>query len=57
VQNISWAAPLTPVVSLNRALFNGEFHMEHLMALGLVIGYSILFFALSLVTMRRRLTK
>ena len=56
VQNLSWIAPLTPVVHLARALFQGEFHLVHLGALGYIVGISALFFALSLYTMRRRLT-
>jgi len=56
VQNLSWIAPLTPVVHLTRALFNGEFRLELLWALALIIGLAALFFSVSLVTMRRRLT-
>ena len=56
VQNLSWIAPLTPVVHLTRALFEGEFHRVHLGALGYIVGISAIFFALSLFTMRRRLT-
>lgn len=56
VQSLSWIAPLTPVVHITRALFNGEFHLMHLGALGLIVAIAVVFFALSLVTMRRRLT-
>ena len=56
VQNLSWIAPLTPVVHLTRAMFQGEFHLVHLGALGYIIAVSAVFFALSLFTMRRRLT-
>ncbi len=55
VQNLSWIAPLTPVVHLNRALINGEFRPELLWALALIIALTILFFSISLVTMKRRL--
>ncbi len=56
VQNLSWVVPLTPVVHLTRALINGEFHIDLLWALALIIGLTALFFSISLVTMRRRLT-
>ena len=56
VQTLSWVAPLTPVVHLTRALINGEFHTDLLWALALIIGLTALFFSISLVTMRRRLT-
>jgi lipooligosaccharide transport system permease protein len=56
VQTLSWIAPLTPVVHLTRALINGEFHLDLLWALALIIVLSALFFSISLVTMRRRLT-
>ena len=56
VQTLSWIAPLTPVVHLTRALINGEFHLDLLWALALIIVLTALFFSISLVTMRRRLT-
>jgi len=56
VQNLSWIAPLTPVVTLTRALFQGEFHAVHLAALGYIVVVAAVFFALALFTMRRRLT-
>lgn len=56
VQTLSWIAPLTPVVHLSRALISGEFHIDLLWALVLIIGLTALFFSISLVTMRRRLT-
>ena len=56
VQRLSWIAPLTPVVRLTRAMFEGEFHPVHLAALGVIVVISAVFFALSLGTMRRRLT-
>ena len=56
VQNLSWIAPLTPVVTLTRALFHGEFHAVHLTALGYIVVVAAVFFALALFTMRRRLT-
>jgi lipooligosaccharide transport system permease protein len=56
VQNLSWIAPLTPVVMLTRALFKGEFELIHLAALAYIVAISALFFALALWKMRRRLT-
>ena len=55
VQTLSWIAPLTPVVHLTRALVNGEFHPYLLWALLLIVGLTVIFFSISLVTMRRRL--
>lgn len=56
LQTLSWVAPLTPVVHLIRALFQGELHPNLLLALVIIIVLATLFFSLSLVTMRRRLT-
>ncbi len=56
VQTLSWIVPLTPVVRLTRALINGEFQLDLLWALALIIILALLFFSISLVTMRRRLT-
>ena len=56
VQTLSWIAPLTPVVRLSRALVNGEIQLDLLWALALIVALAILFFSISLVTMRRRLT-
>ena len=56
VQQLSWIAPLTPVAHLSRGLFLGEFEWRMLMALGLIIVWAVGFFAITLVTLRRRLT-
>lgn len=56
VQTVSWAIPLTPVVHLTRALFNGEFQLNLIWALAIVIIFTLVFFSLSLITMKRRLT-
>jgi lipooligosaccharide transport system permease protein len=56
IRSLSWIAPLTPVVVITRALFQGEFHINALGALALIVAISAVFFAISLVTMRRRLT-
>ena len=55
VQTLSWVVPLTPVVHLTRALVNGELHFGLLWALALIIVLTVLFFSISLITMRRRL--
>jgi len=56
IQSLSWVAPLTPVVVVTRALFQGEFHIDVLGSLALIVAIAVVFFAISLVTMRRRLT-
>lgn len=56
VQDLSWILPLTPVVYLARALVDGQFHLNLLLAVAIIIGYTITFFSISLVTMRRRIT-
>ena len=57
VQTLSWIAPLRPVVSLIRGLFKGDLQPEMLMALGIIVVWTVVFFGITLVTMRRRLTK
>lgn len=56
VQKLSWIAPLTPVAHLSRGLFRGEFEWSMLLASGLIIAWAVVFFAITLVTLRRRLT-
>ena len=57
VQTLSWIAPLTPVVLLNRAVVSGTFRPESLWALLAIFIVTAFFFSLSLFTMRRRLTR
>jgi lipooligosaccharide transport system permease protein len=57
VQKLSLVAPLTPAVYLVRACFRGEFHIGLLVSVAIIVGYTVIFFGTSLVTMRRRLTK
>ncbi|MBI2868306.1 MAG: ABC transporter permease [Chloroflexi bacterium] len=57
VQRLSWVAPLTPVVNLTRAAFAGEFPPELLLSVIYVAGLSAVFFAIALITMKRRLTR
>ncbi len=56
VQNISLIIPLTPVVQISRALVWGELHPGLLLSLLIIIVLSVIFFSISLITMRRRLT-
>jgi lipooligosaccharide transport system permease protein len=56
VQNISRVIPLTPVVQISRALVRGEFNPSLLVSLAIIIVLSVIFFSISLITMRRRLT-
>jgi lipooligosaccharide transport system permease protein len=57
VQNLSWVAPLTPVVYVLRAAMTGSFTHTTLFALILIIVIICIFFSITLVTMRRRLTR
>ena len=57
IQKLSWIAPLTPVAHLSRGLFQGEFQLSMLLALGIIVAWTVVFFSITLVTMRRRLTK
>jgi lipooligosaccharide transport system permease protein len=56
VQNISLIIPLTPVVQISRALVSGEFSPNLLISLAIIIVLSAIFFLISMITMRRRLT-
>ena len=57
VQNLSWIAPLTPVAKLSRGLFQGELTADMLLSLGIIVLWIVVFFSITMVTMRRRLTK
>ncbi len=57
VQNLSWIAPLTPVVELIRAAFTGKFSLQLLLPLLLMAVLICFFFGITLITMRRRLTR
>ncbi len=57
LQTLSWVVPLTPAVYLTRALFQGELQDNLWLALAIMIAFIMVFFSISLVTMRRRLTK
>jgi ABC-type multidrug transport system permease subunit len=57
VQNASWATPLRPAVEMIRGLFKGDFGSEMWLAMGIMLAYIVVFLPVTLVTMRRRLTK
>ncbi len=57
VQRLSLILPLTPVVRLSRALVNGDLQLDLLWSLAIIVVLALLFFFISLVTMRRRLTE
>jgi lipooligosaccharide transport system permease protein len=57
VQTLSWVVPLTPVVYVTRSVISGEFQPGLLGALAIIVALTVLFFSISLVTMRRRLAK
>ncbi|MFC2007588.1 ABC transporter permease [Chloroflexota bacterium] len=56
-QKLSWVVPLMPAVRLIRALFQGNFQPDLLPALAILVFYAILFFSITLFTMRKRLTR
>ena len=57
VQRIAWFLPLTPVVTLDRALISGHLTPGLLWELGFVLLLIAVLFTVSLITMRRRLIK
>jgi lipooligosaccharide transport system permease protein len=57
VQSLSWIAPLTPAVLLDRAAMTGQFQIESLWALFAILFVTAVFFSVSMFTMRKRLTK
>jgi lipooligosaccharide transport system permease protein len=57
VERIAWFLPLTPVVTLDRALISGQLTPGLFAELGFILALIALFFTISLITMRRRLIK
>lgn len=57
VQDLSWIAPLTPVVNLMRALISGQPGSGAWWGLAIIVAITLTFFSLSRITMRRRLLK
>jgi len=57
LQDISWFTPLRPAVEIVRGLFKGEMPEQLLLSLAIIAVYIVVFFSITLVTMRRRLTK
>lgn len=57
VQNLSWIAPLTPVVNLTRALVSGQPGDGAWWSLAIIAAHTVLFFSLALTFMKRRLLR
>ncbi len=57
LQDVSWYTPLRPPVEIIRGLFTGVMPERLGLALGIMAAYIVVFFSVTLVTMRRRLTK
>jgi lipooligosaccharide transport system permease protein len=57
LQDISWFTPLRPAVEIVRGLFKGEMPEQLGLSLAVMAAYIVIFFSITLVTMRRRLTK
>jgi lipooligosaccharide transport system permease protein len=57
IQTLSWVSPLTSAVYIVRALFQGGMPPNLWLALGIMVTFTVVFFGISLATMRRRLTK
>lgn len=55
VQKLSWVVPLTPAVHLTRALVSGDLHPGLILSLAIILAFTIPFFLVSMLTMRRRL--
>jgi lipooligosaccharide transport system permease protein len=57
LQDASWFTPLRPAVEIVRGLFKGEMPEHVWLAVGVTAAYIVVFFSITLVTMRRRLAK
>ncbi len=57
MQHLTWIAPLTPVADLTRAMVSGRLGEGTWWGLGIIVGYTGVFFPLSLVMMKRRLLR
>ncbi len=57
LQDISWFTPLRPSVEIVRGLFKGEMPEQLWLSIAVTLAYIVVFFSITLVTMRRRLTK
>ena len=55
VRTLSWIVPLTPVVYITRAVIDGEFQPGLFGALAIIVALTVLFFSITMITMRRRL--
>lgn len=56
VQRLSLVVPLTSFVNLNRAMILGNFQPELLIYLAIMLGITVVFFAVALITLKRRIT-
>jgi lipooligosaccharide transport system permease protein len=54
---VSWFTPLRPVVVIVRGVFKGEMPENLWLSLVVIVAYILVFFSITLVTMRRRLIK
>jgi lipooligosaccharide transport system permease protein len=57
LRDISWFTPLRPVVEIVRGLFKGQVPENLWLCIVVTLAYIVIFFSITLVTMRRRLTK
>ena len=56
IQTLSWVAPLTAPVYICRSLLEGNIGIGILGALGIMLLFTVTFFIISMLSMRRRLT-
>lgn len=57
VQLIANFLPLTPTVQLSRGIMNGQFHPSNLIQVAYMFALALIFFYLSVLTMKKRLIK
>jgi lipooligosaccharide transport system permease protein len=57
LQDASWFTPLRPGVAIVRGLVRGQMPENLWLSIGIIAAYIVIFFSMTLVTMRRRLTK
>jgi lipooligosaccharide transport system permease protein len=57
LRTASWFTPLRPAVEIVRGLFKGQMPENLWLSIVVMAAYIIIFFSITLVTMRRRLTK
>jgi len=57
MQALTWIAPLTPVADLTRAMVSGQPGEGTWWGLAIILGYTVVFFPLALIMMKRRLLR